>query len=138
MILIYKKENVVTATIDIRFPVTLTSPQVTEPMTAAFGQSTSALNIHGTHEPLFLPLDSDLVRALVSAYQTVTGDTETQPMTMGGGTYAKGINNTIAFGGAFPNAENCHMHDANEFIVIDDLLKQTEVYVQALLNILAL
>ena len=135
---IYKKDGNVTATIDIRFPVTLNASLVSVPMTEAFAKSTAELNIHGTHEPLFLPLDSDLVRALVSAYQTVTGDTETQPMTMGGGTYAKGINNTIAFGGGFPNAENCHMHDANEFIVIEDLLKQTEVYVQAILNILAL
>ena len=102
---------------------------------------------------LNIPLDEDAVKTslseVVSYVQTkskcyagqlfsVTGDTETQPMTMGGGTYAKGINNTIAFGGAFPNAENCHMHDANEFIVIEDLLKQTEVYVQAILNILAL
>jgi len=135
---ISKHEETITATIDIRFPVTLSSVMVTVPMTAAFTKTKAVLEIHGAHEPLFLPLDSDLVKALVSAYQSVTGDTETQPMTMGGGTYAKGINNTIAFGGGFPNAENCHMHDANEFIVIDHLLKQTEVYVQALINILAL
>ena len=135
---ISKKEDVISATIDIRFPVTLSSVMVTVPMTCAFKKTNAHLEIHGTHEPLFLPLDSDLVKALVSAYQDVTGDKETQPMTMGGGTYAKGINNTIAFGGGFPNAENCHMHDANEFIVIDDLLKQTEVYVQAILNILSL
>lgn len=133
-----KKENVITATIDIRFPVTLTSVMVTVPMEAAFKTVKAELNIHGAHEPLFLPLDSDLVRALVSAYQSVTGDTETQPMTMGGGTYAKGIKNTIAFGGGFPNSENCHMHDANEFIKVDELLLQTEIYVQAILNILAL
>lgn len=132
------KDGVITATIDIRFPVTLTADAVTVPMKAAFDTTKAVLNIHGTHEPLFLPLDSDLVKALVSAYQSVTGDTETQPMTMGGGTYAKGIKNTIAFGGGFPDSENCHMHDANEFIKIDELLKQTEVYVQAILNILAL
>ncbi len=135
---ISKKEDQIEATIDIRFPVTMNSSMVAEPLTEAFAHSKAALTIHGTHEPLFLPLDSDLVRALVSAYQSVTGDTETKPMTMGGGTYAKGIKNTIAFGGGFPDAENCHMHDANEFIVIEDLLKQTEVYVQAILNILAL
>jgi succinyl-diaminopimelate desuccinylase len=55
---------------------------------------------------------------------------------MGGGTYAKGIKNTIAFVGMFPDSENCHMHDNDEFANIDELLKQTEIYVHALLKLL--
>ena len=133
-----KKDGVITATIDIRFPVTLSSDLVCGPMEAAFKTTKAQLTIRGAHEPLFLPLDSDLVKALVAAYRTVTGDTETQPMTMGGGTYAKGIKNTIAFGPEFPNSVDPHIHDANEFLQIEDLLKQVEIYVQALLNILEL
>ena len=55
---------------------------------------------------------------------------------LGGGTYAKGIKNTIAFGGMFPDAENAHMHDNDEFAKIDELLMQTEIYVHALLKLL--
>jgi len=54
---------------------------------------------------------------------------------MGGGTYAKGINNTIAFGCSFPG-KDYHIHDANECVGVDELLLQTEIYVHALLKLL--
>ena len=60
-----------------------------------------------------------------------------KPMTMGGGTYAKGINNTIAFGCGFSD-KDYHIHDANEYVGIDELLLQTEIYVHALLKLLEL
>ena len=56
-------------------------------------------------------------------------------MTIGGGTYAKEIHNTIAFGCGFPD-KDYHIHDANEYVGIDELLLQTEIYVHALLNLL--
>jgi succinyl-diaminopimelate desuccinylase len=62
---------------------------------------------------------------------------ETQPMVIGGGTYAKGIDNTIAFGCAFPN-KDYHIHDANEFVEIRELLLQAEIYVAAIQKLLNL
>ena len=95
------------------------------------------IEVNGAVEPLFFPPDSPLVTSLLSAYQEVTGDMETEPMTMGGGTYAKGINNTIAFGCAFMGTDY-RIHNTNEFVPIDELLKQAEIYVVALLKLLAL
>ena len=57
------------------------------------------------------------------------------PMTMGGGTYAKGIHNCIAFGCAFLNEDN-HIHDANEHLAVDSFLKQVEIYVTAIMKLL--
>jgi len=53
---------------------------------------------------------------------------------MGGGTYAKGVKNCIAFGCEFQNEDN-HIHDANEFVKLDQLLLQVEIYVQAIKNL---
>ena len=48
---------------------------------------------------------------------------------------AKGIHNCIAFGCEFMG-EDCHIHDANEFVRIDCLLQQAEIYVHALMKLL--
>lgn len=56
-------------------------------------------------------------------------------MVIGGGTYAKGIDNTIAFGCAFPG-NDYHIHDANEWVKVDELLKQAEIYVAGICKLL--
>lgn len=133
---IAKTNDQITASIDIRFPIQLHVEDVVEPMSQAFEGEKAQLTIRGTHEPLFFEPDSPLVSMLSSAYYEVTKDHEHKVETIGGGTYAKGINNTIAFGCEFPN-EDCHIHDADEFVVVDNLLLQTEIYVVALLKLLA-
>ena len=134
--IIKQSADAITGTIDIRFPVTDNSNHVADTMIASMTNEVAILEINGKLEPLFFPEDSPLVSLLYEAYVEVTGDTVNKPETMGGGTYARGINNCIAFGAMFPGAEDCHMHDANEFVTIDDLLKQTEIYVLALLKLL--
>ena len=129
-----QKGDEITGTIDIRFPVTMHSEQIIEPMKANCKGAT--LEVYRGAEPLFFAPDSPLISKLLEAYQEVTGDTVNQPITMGGGTYAKGIKNTIAFGGMFPDGEDQHMHDNDEFAKIDELLLQTEIYVHALLKLL--
>lgn len=119
--------------IDIRFPVSMTSKQVLDNLLVQRVGGT--IELVKSSEPLYFPLDSPLVQKLLKAYQTVTADKETQPMTMGGGTYARGIKNCIAFGCAFPGIDN-HIHDANEFVGIEELKLQTEIYVHAILELL--
>ena len=40
-----------------------------------------------------MPLDSELITTLMSAYQEITGDMESQPVASGGATYARAMNN---------------------------------------------
>ncbi len=129
------KDGVITGSIDIRFPVTMTSKQVIKAMSDRLSDENGEIEILGSHEPLFFPIDSPLVANLLEAYQEVTGDTEHKPMTMGGGTYAKGIRNTIAFGCAFPGVDY-RIHNTNEFCPVADLLLQTEIYVNAIIKLL--
>lgn len=129
------KDGVIEGSIDIRFPVTYTAKKVLKLMEGRLEDENGMIEIMHTGEPLFFPADSPLVTSLVEAYREVTGDTDAQPMTMGGGTYAKGISNTIAFGCAFPGRDY-KIHDANEFVTIEELLKQAEIYVAALIRLL--
>ncbi|MBQ1902064.1 MAG: M20/M25/M40 family metallo-hydrolase, partial [Lachnospiraceae bacterium] len=78
--------------------------------------------------------DSPLVTSLYEAYTEVTGDTENKPMVIGGGTYAKEIANTIAFGCAFPG-NDYRIHNTNEWVKIDELLMQAEIYVHSIMKL---
>ena len=124
----------ITGSIDVRSPVTISTKTVLKAMKDRLTDPNGTIEFPTVVEPLFFPADSQLVSSLVDAYAEVTGDTETKPMTMGGGTYAKGIHNTIAFGCSFPG-KDYHIHDANEFVGIDELLLQTEIYVNALIKL---
>ena len=133
--IIAMEDGVVRGTVDIRFPVTRTSRSVVKAMAGRLDGEGGHIEITRTTEPLFFPIDSQLVSSLWSAYQEVTGDEIHRPMTIGGGTYAKEIHNTIAFGCAFPD-KDYHIHDANECVGIDELLLQAEIYVHAILKLL--
>ena len=88
---------------------------------------------HGV-EPLYFDINSPMIRALKKAYEDVTGDKETEMEAIGGGTYAKAINNCIAFGCEFIG-ENNHIHDANECLNIENFKKQVILYVEAIKNL---
>ncbi len=131
------EDGVIEGTIDIRFPVTMSSRQVIRLMGDRMEDDNGVIEIVHAVEPLFYPMDSPLVQSLLKAYQEVTGDFQSLPMTMGGGTYAKGIENTIAFGCAFPG-KNYRIHDANEYVSVDELLLQVKIYVSAIKRLLSL
>lgn len=90
---------------------------------------------HNIGEALYVDPDSKLIQTLHKAYVNVTGDTVNQPQTMGGGTYAKSMPNCVAFGAEFLREDNL-IHGNNENIKIESLLKATEIYCQAIYNLI--
>lgn len=135
--MISMKDGVIEGTSDIRFPVTMTVKQVLKELEGHTEDDGGYITVGNTVEPLFFPLDSPLVSNLLEAYQETTGDYESKPLCIGGGTYAKGIHNTIAFGCAFAG-NDYRIHDANEWVRIEELEKQAVIYVNALIKLLAI
>ncbi len=84
---------------------------------------------------LFMPLDSDLVKNLVNAYQEETNDLTNKPTISGGGTYAKEAKNTLAFGPAFPGV-NFEEHQDNEHIKVEHLNLAMAIYAHAIFNLM--
>ena len=80
---------------------------------------------------------SMLVNALYKAYVDVTGDTENEPMVIGGGTYAKSLKNIIAFGPEKLGMDY-HIHSADEFILVSEMEEAVLVYMEAIRNLLAI
>ncbi len=75
---------------------------------------------------------SDLVKTLLHAYQTVTGDRVSKPITIGGGTYARMFPHAVAFGAMLPGREDV-AHRVDESMHLEDLYTAIEIYIQALL-----
>lgn len=119
--------------IDIRCPFTIDNQVVLDKLTKVM-QSWN-LKLTSNSVGLYQPIDSPFVQLLTKTYQEVTNDMR-PPISMGGGTYARGIKNTLAFGP--DDGSDTHMHNANEFMSINLLLKATEIYIIALTKMLAL
>lgn len=134
---IHMNDGVISGNIDVRFPVTMTGKQITKACSKYLEDDGGEIIIDGTFDPLYYSPDSPLVESLTEAYHEVTGDVDAQPLVIGGGTYAKGINNTIAFGCAF-QGKDYKIHNANEWCPIEDLIKQVEIYVAGILKLLEL
>jgi acetylornithine deacetylase/succinyl-diaminopimelate desuccinylase-like protein len=77
------------------------------------------------------------VNALYKAYVDVTGDTEHEPMVIGGGTYAKSLKNIIAFGPEKLGMDY-HIHSADEFILVSEMEEAVLIYMEAIKNLLAI
>ena len=85
-------------------------------------------------EPLYKDLDDPMVVAYMNAYIDETGYSDAQPMTIGGGTYAKMFNNILAYGAAFPEDENT-MHQADEKFSVNSFMKMARVYARAIASL---
>lgn len=77
---------------------------------------------------------SKFVQKLLEVYQQETGDMVSQPMAIGGGTYAKECPNTIAFGSAFVGSDD-QIHSPDEHINLSDLIASMAIYAHAIVTL---
>ena len=85
--------------------------------------------------PLYVPLDSPLVSTLMAVYQEETGD-QTPAMSSGGATFARTMENCVAYGALFPDALQTE-HQSNERAKLDDLYRAMEIYAETIRRLAA-
>ncbi len=87
-----------------------------------------------------LPKADKRVRALMDAYREITGRQDL-PFTMGGGTYARWLANTVAFGPAIDSerlrlgATRGDAHQADEYISHKELESTFLIYIKSVINL---
>ena len=74
--------------------------------------------------------DSDFVQTLLGSYEKVTG-LKGECLAIGGGTYVHELKNGVAFGAILPDIDT-HMHGADEFMDIDNIMIATKVFADAI------
>lgn len=118
-------------TINVRYPVTLNDEIVYEGVMSVIGKYDLGI-IKGKHqEPIYIPADDPLIVTLMDIYRKHTGDMESEPLVIGGGTYARAIKNTVAFGALFPGEPDL-MHQKNECISVENLVLLTKIYAETI------
>ena len=123
-------ENELSFALDIRYPNSTTEEEVLTTGKKAIAEYGMDVDVEA-HSLLYVPKDSELIQKLSKVYQAQTGDTEAQPIAIGGGTYAKSFENMVAFGPIFPGEEEV-IHAPNEFAVMDNLVKSIQITAAAM------
>lgn len=119
-----------TLKINYRYPVTFSYDDCGPKLNAVFLNAGFTLD-HELHKAkLYFPENSQLVKSLLKVYEEQTGLTG-KPKSIGGGTYAKSIPNLLAFGPIFPGDE-IREHKPDEYITIDNLVKNTQIIAAAM------
>lgn len=121
--------------LDIRIPVTYDKLAIVEPLQVLAAKYGMVYEEYDWLAPVYVPEDHFLVKTLMDVYSNITGDT-THPLTSGGATYARALDNCVAFGMVFPTSEKTE-HQPNEYILLADLEKATYIYACAIAALLS-
>lgn len=116
--------------IDMRIPVTYDKEEIVKTLSEKAKEYGFEYRQHDYLKSIYVPLDSELITTLMSAYQEVTGDMESQPVASGGATYARAMENCVAFGCVLPGRPKTE-HQPNEYIVLDDMKQAMKIYMKA-------
>lgn len=133
-ILRYNEQDGLYATLDIRYPILCDYRALAKSATAALAPDVT-VTLDSNMTPHHVSPSSPLVKALLAAYTEVTG----QPgecVAIGGGTYARVLEEGVAFGSGFPGDEEL-AHQAGEYIILDDLVKNLYIFVNAIAKLQA-
>lgn len=139
--------------LDIRYPVSTDSTVLVEALTKAAQVVNGRVTIDRNAAPVFIDRESPLVRLLQTTFNTLTG-TKAEPFSMGGGTHARVLPNSITFGPGFGrdrvplvNGEPTDLrpdfipaghgfpHGPDEFVLIENLKRGLKIYVVTLLRL---
>lgn len=126
--------------VNVRYPISFDDKKVYNAINKVL--KTSVYNSHGKitlnpikhQKPIYFEKDHPLIKTLMGVYNKHTND-NLEPITIGGGTYARSMPNAVAFGALFENRKDT-AHQANEHIYIDDLILSTKIYADSLKELL--
>ncbi len=124
------EEDVLSVRLNYRYPVTRRFEECGPQVQAAF-EKAGFRETHLLHkQALYMPADSPLVSRLMRVYSDYTGRRDA-PKCIGGGTYAKMIPNTLAFGPVFPGDE-VREHKPDEYMELSRLMDNTKLLAGAI------
>ena len=118
-------------TINIRYPVTLTEEQVYQSILPVVNKYNMGIVKKSHQAPIYMPKDDEMICTLMDVYKKHTGDVNCEPMVIGGGTYARAVKNTVAFGANFPGEPEL-AHQKNEYMSVPSLIKCAKIFADAI------
>lgn len=120
-----------TLSIDMRIPVTVDKEEIVDKLSKAAGKYGLTYREYDWLKSIYIPEDHFLIQTLMEVYQEVTKDMSSQPISSGGATYARALDNCVAFGAILPDRLKV-AHQPNEHIFLEDIYIASEIYAKAI------
>ena len=122
-------------TYDCRYPVMFSGQTVRASVARRLAPAGFELLPGRDSVPHHVPESSELVRKLMEVYNGICGVQE-KPFAIGGGTYARHLQEGVAFGMLFPGEPELE-HQPNESISLESFARATRIYAYAILALCA-
>jgi len=116
---------------NIRYPVTFKGDDIKARAEKAIAKLDKAFKLVDFKDsaPLYFPLDHPLVGAICEVYEAETGEKK-EPGSMGGGTYARALPNSVSIGCGWEG--DGPAHETDERIKVEHLFKMSRIYAHIL------
>jgi hypothetical protein len=128
--IIKQTDDAVELLCDLRIPAKIDTADVIK----ALDKVGEKYALVSSKKPHYVDENGALVQGLLSAYNKVTGE-DAKPYSCSGATFASVFKSGVAFGPEFENDDGA-IHEPNEYIKEETLIKCFNIYKQALKNIL--
>lgn len=115
---------------NFRYPKGTDSATIQSAIEKTLADKSIQIEMTKAKEPHYVSPEDPLVKTLLDVYQQQTG-LEAHEQTIGGGTYGRLMERGVSYGALFPDSIDT-MHQANEFLAIEDLLRATAIYAEAI------
>lgn len=126
-------DNSLSLKFNIRYPVTSSEKTLDDRLSKIAQLNSVEFKKENHNPPLYFPLDSILVKTLQEVFKEVT-NRDDKPSAIGGGTYAKLMPNTVAFGPNFYEF-NGNPHGYDEYIPLEMIKLGIEIYAKSILRL---
>lgn len=117
--------------VNVRYPVTFGENDIYDNLDSVLTKYNIGIVKKMSQNPIYMEKDNPLIVTMMDVYKRITGDIDAKPQVMGGGTYARALENFVAFGALFPGEEEL-FHQKNEFMSLESLKKTTQIYAETI------
>lgn len=118
---------------DCRAPLCATNENLRDVLKAGFSGAGIEMENHSVNPGHHVAEDSVFIKTLLKCYEQYSGK-KGSCVAIGGGTYVHHLKNGVAFGCADPEVDN-HMHGADEFAEIPQLIMSAKIFAQAIIDL---
>lgn len=126
----YTRENGGRAGLNMRYPVTTNLEKTKEILHQLLETEGLSIENFTNSNPHHVDENDFLIQTLKKVYEEQAGE-KAELISIGGGTYARSLKSGVAFGPLFPGRPDI-AHQKDEYMIIEDLLRATAIYAQAI------
>lgn len=119
--------------VSMRYSVTYPFEEKITDIQQLLAEKPFVLDVADDSKPHYVPEDDELIQTLLTVYQKHTNDFS-KVLSTGGGTYARVMKKGVAFGMLYPGEPDV-AHQADEYVVIENLVKAAAIYAEAIVKL---